>query len=150
FGMNVQTAIVALVIALSFLLVGGLHTAWRFLRGPAARFLPGELFHGPGNAAVTEETGTAADGIIHPRRRARAGSLYLHQHDVSELLADLDRAGYELIVFVDDLDRCRAQTTAEVFEAINLFLAGFVSERRATGRENLGEPGSSMRARFVI
>lgn len=149
-GMNVQTAIVALVIALSFLLLGCLHTAWRFLRGPAARFLPGELFHGPVNAAVTEDLGTAAEGIIDPLRRARAGSLYLHQHDVSELLADLDRAGYELIVFVDDLDRCRAQTTAEVFEAINLFLAGFVSERRATGRENLGEPGSSMRARFVI
>jgi hypothetical protein len=69
---------------------------------------------------------------------------------VSEIVADLDRAGYELVVFVDDLDRCRALTTAEVFEAINLFLAGFVSERRGTGRENPGDPGSSLRARFVI
>lgn len=90
------------------------------------------------------------EGLADPLRRARAGSLYLHQHDVSELVADLDQAGYELIVFVDDLDRCRALTTAEVFEAINLFLAGFVSERRRTGPGNPGEPGSSLRARFVI
>ena len=37
-----------------------------------------------------------------------------------------------------------------MFEAINLFLAGFVSERRGTGRENAGDPGGSLRARFVI
>ena len=67
-----------------------------------------------------------------------------------ELVTDLDRAGYELIVFVADLDRCRALTTAEVFEAINLFLAGFVSERRRTRHHRPGEPGSSLRARFVI
>jgi hypothetical protein len=51
---------------------------------------------------------------------------------------------------VDDLDRCRALTTAEVFEAINLFLAGFVAERRRTRHHRPGEPGSSLRARFVI
>ena len=32
-----------------------------------------------------------AEGLIDPLRRARAGSLYLHQHDVSELVADLNR-----------------------------------------------------------
>jgi hypothetical protein len=146
----VQTAIVALFIALTFLMLGTLHTAWRFVRAPAARFLPGELFFGPVNAGVAEDIGNPPEGLSDPLQRARAGSLYLHQHHVSELVADLDAAGYELIVFVDDLDRCRALTTAEVFEAINLFLAGFVTERRGTGRENPGDPGSSLRARFVI
>ena len=147
---SVQTAIVALFIALTFLALGGLHTAWRFVRAPAARFLPGELFFGPVNAGVAEDIGNPSEGMSDPLQRARAGSLYLHQHHVSELVADLDAAGYELIVFVDDLDRCRALTTAEVFEAINLFLAGFVTERRGTGRENPGDPGGSLRARFVI
>lgn len=151
-GYQIATAMVALLIATTFLLLGAIHTSWRYLRGTAARFLPGELFHGPVTlAADTDgiEPGLT-EGLSDPLRRARAGSLYLHQHDVSELVTDLDRAGYELIVFVDDLDRCRALTTAEVFEAINLFLAGFVSERLRTGRRRPGEPGSTLRARFVI
>jgi hypothetical protein len=37
-----------------------------------------------------------------------------------------------------------------VFEAINLFLAGFVSERRGTTRESAVDPDASLRARFVI
>ncbi len=151
-GLRVQTAMVALVIASTFLLLGALHTVWRYMRRAAARFLPGELFHGPVTLApdVDASQPSGAEGLSDPLRRARAGSLYLHQHDVSELVTDLDRAGYELIVFVDDLDRCRALTTAEVFEAINLFLAGFVSVRRGTGRASAGDPGGNLRARFVI
>lgn len=151
-GLQLETPLVALAIASSFLLLGLVHTGVRYLRGAAARFLPGELFHGPVTIAPDIDSGESsrADGLTDPLRRARAGSLYLHQHDVSELVADLHRAGYQLIVFVDDLDRCRALTTAEVFEAINLFLAGFVSERRYTGIESPGDPGSSLRARFVI
>jgi KAP family P-loop domain len=151
-GARVQTAMVALVIASTFLLLGALHTGWRFLRRAAARFLPGELFHGPVAVSPDVDAGPAGqiEGLSDPLRRARAGSLYLHQHDVSELVTDLDRAGYELMVFVDDLDRCRALTTAEVFEAINLFLAGFVSKGRRTHRESAGDPEGSLRARFVI
>ena len=151
-GARVQTAMVGLMIASTFLVLGFAHTGWRYLRGTAVRFLPGELFHGPVTMApdVDAVEPGRAEGMTDPLRRARAGSLYLHQHDVSELVADLDQAGFELIVFVDDLDRCRTLTTAEVFEAINLFLAGFVAERRRTGRSNGGEPGSSLRARFVI
>ena len=139
------------IIASSFLLLGGAAhgLAVRALAGrpvPARRAVPR-----PGQRRRAPTTSPpAAEGMNDPLRRARAGSLYLHQHHVSELVADLDRAGYELIVFVDDLDRCRALTTAEVFEAINLFLAGFVTERRGTGRENPGDPGGSLRARFVI
>jgi hypothetical protein len=151
---GIQTAIIALMLSGLFLLGGGLHTLWRFLRGSAVRFLPGELFHGPVGSSASPDAGPGeplgAEGLTDPLRRARAGSLYLHQHHVSGLLNDLDRAGYELIVFVDDLDRCQAQTTAEVFEAINLFLAGFVSERRGTSREIYFDPDTSLRARFVI
>jgi hypothetical protein len=153
-GFGVQTAIIALLLSAVFLLGGGLHTLWRFMRGSAVRFLPGELFHGPVGSTASPDADPGdplrAEGLADPLRRARAGSLYLHQHHVSGLLNDLDRAGYELIVFVDDLDRCQAQTTAEVFEAINLFLAGFVSERRGTSRENSFDPDASLRARFVI
>jgi hypothetical protein len=154
-GTPVPAALIGLALSVTFLLLGGVHTGWRYLRGAAARFLPGELFFGPVTSTVAADldgggVGPHAEGMVDPLRRARAGSLYLHQHDVSELVADLDQSGYELVVFVDDLDRCRALTTAEVFEAINLFLAGFVSERRGTGRENPGDPGSSLRARFVI
>ena len=151
-GAHIPTALVALLIASTFLLLGTVHTAIRYMSGGAARFLPGELFHGPVSVApdIDSTAPGLAEGLNDPLRRARAGLLYLYQHDVSELLTDLDRAGYELIVFVDDLDRCRALTTAEVFEAINLFLAGFVAERRRTGHHRPGEPGSSLRARFVI
>ena len=153
-GFGIQTAIIALMLSGLFLLGGGLHTLWRFLRGSAVRFLPGEMFHGPVGSSASPDAGPGdplgSEGLTDPLRRARAGSLYLHQHHVSGLLNDLDRAGYELIVFVDDLDRCQAQTTAEVFEAINLFLAGFVSERRGTSREIFLDPDASLRARFVI
>jgi hypothetical protein len=153
-GHRVQTALIALLLSASFLLLGTVHTLWRYLRGAAGRFLPGELFHGPVSSTVAPDSDPGdpvrAEGLTDPLRRARAGSLYLHQHDVNGLMSDLDREGYELVVFVDDLDRCRAQTTAEVFEAINLFLAGFVSERRRTGLESAGDPGGSLRARFVI
>jgi hypothetical protein len=151
-GLRIPTAIAALVIALTFLLLGAVHTGMRYARAAAVRFLPGELFHGPVSVSpdVDAPEPGLAEGLSDPLRRARAGSLYLYQHDVSELVADLDSAGYELIVFVDDLDRCRALTTAEVFEAINLFLAGFVAERPRTGHHRPGEPGGSLRARFVI
>jgi hypothetical protein len=153
-GVGIPTALIALMLSGLFLLGGGLHTLWRFMRGSAVRFLPGELFHGPVGSTASPDVDPGdplrAEGLADPLRRARAGSLYLHQHHVSGLLSDLDRAGYELIVFVDDLDRCKAETTAEVFEAINLFLAGFVSERRGTSREIFVDPDASLRARFVI
>jgi hypothetical protein len=70
-------------------------------------------------------------------RRARAGSLYLYQHNIGDIVDDLATHGCELVVFVDDIDRCRAETTAEVFEAINLFLANVASR-------------TGLRARFVV
>ena len=49
--------------------------------------------------------------------------LYLVQHDVDDLAGELARRGYMLVVFVDDLDRCPPEAVAEVFEAVNIFLA---------------------------
>ena len=52
----------------------------------------------------------------------------MHQHDVKTVLNDIAARGYDLIVFIDDLDRCTAATAAEMFEAINLFLSGLNSD----------------------
>jgi hypothetical protein len=45
------------------------------------------------------------------------------QHDVRALLEDLETHGFRLILLIDDLDRCTPRTTAQVFEAINVFLS---------------------------
>jgi hypothetical protein len=52
------------------------------------------------------------------------GYLSIIQADTARTVKDLRNIGYDLIVFIDDLDRCSARTTAEVFEAVNLFLSG--------------------------
>ncbi|MFS8103816.1 hypothetical protein LFM09_42525 [Lentzea alba] len=99
-------------------LVGGIvQTVWRYFATPASRYLPGELFAGP---ALSEPTDPA---VRDPYYRARSGYLYLVQHDVAELLRDLAHHGEQLVVMIDDLDRCTPRTTAEVFEAINVFLS---------------------------
>jgi hypothetical protein len=92
-------------------------TVWRYFRTPASRYLPGELFAGP---TLSEPTDSA---VRDPYYRARSGYLYLVQHDIAELLTDLGRRELQLIVMIDDLDRCTPRTTAEVFEAINVFLS---------------------------
>ncbi|NKE63424.1 hypothetical protein FXN61_44585 [Lentzea sp. PSKA42] len=99
------------------LVCGIVQTAWRHYRTPASRYLPGELFAGP---ALSEPT----DPSVHdPYYHARSGYLYLVQHDIAELLTDLAHHGEQLVVMIDDLDRCTPRTTAEVFEAINVFLS---------------------------
>ncbi len=99
-------------------MVGLLHTAKRYCWDRASAFLPGELFAGPVSAAAA-----SAQPVADPYYNARSGYLYLAQHDVTELLHDLEQHGLQLVVFVDDLDRCTPKTTAEVFEAINVFLS---------------------------
>jgi WD40 repeat protein len=121
---------VALAIGLAALaiLCGVLHTAARRGWGTAVHYLPSEFLSGP----ITEDL-NLGDGegppepATDPLHRARAGALYLHQHSIGGVIDDLAAAGYDLVVFVDDLDRCRPGTTAEVFEAINLFLSSVAS-----------------------
>ena len=137
-GQSWTWAGVALCVAIGFALGGTIHTVFRYWFGRAARYLPGELFHLPITEGVNiPDFMGQIESVPDPLRRARAGSLYLLQHDVGALLTDLEAAGYRLVVFIDDLDRCRADTTAEVFEAVNLFLSGITST-------------IDLRARFVI
>ncbi|MET9626230.1 P-loop NTPase fold protein [Lentzea sp. NPDC006480] len=101
---------------------GVLHTAFRYFFGKASAFLPGELFAGP--VVSNAFSGTTTDPLIRdPYYHARSGYLYLVQHDVRELLHDLKAHDYRVILMIDDLDRCTPRTTAQVFEAINVFLS---------------------------
>jgi WD40 repeat protein len=127
-GRSVSAATLALALPATILLVGSLHTLGRYWRGFAASYLPDDLFRGPVGEASFSTTDGESSAYTDPLRRASRGSLYLHQHDVKVVLSDLAAAGYDLVVFVDDLDRCTASTTAEVFEAINLFLSSLNSD----------------------
>ncbi|WP_189081158.1 P-loop NTPase fold protein [Mangrovihabitans endophyticus] len=130
-GHDVLGAQVAMVAAAAALAVGLLHSLLRYYTGHASRWLPSELFAGPLPSGGQSVTGAGlADPIRDPLYRARAGYLYLAQHDVANVLQDLGTAGVELVVFVDDLDRCNPTTTAEVLEAINLFLSGQLPSTR--------------------
>lgn len=101
---------------------GVLHTGLRYLFGKASAFLPGELFAGPVTSNAFSSTTT--DPLIRdPYYNARSGYLYLVQHDIRELLKDLEAHRYRVILLIDDLDRCTPRTTAQVFEAINVFLS---------------------------
>ncbi|MBB5869654.1 WD40 repeat protein [Allocatelliglobosispora scoriae] len=135
---DVPPSWIAILVAVATVIGGVVHTALRRRFGKAAHYLPSELLQGPvlDGLNVGDDDGTV-DPAPDPLRRARAGSLYLYQHNIGDIVDDLDTAGYDLVVFVDDLDRCRASTTADVFEAINLFLANVTSR-------------SGLRARFVV
>ncbi|WTD65347.1 P-loop NTPase fold protein [Micromonospora sp. NBC_01638] len=131
FGVPVTTAVLALLLPAVFLLAGLVHTAVRYQFGLAADYLPAELLRGPVTGAHLELGKAApADRLevpLDPLQCASSGSLYLDQHDVNALLADIAAVGPRVVVFIDDLDRCRAATTAEVFEAINIFLFGLTA-----------------------
>ncbi|MET9231369.1 P-loop NTPase fold protein [Lentzea sp. NPDC003310] len=102
--------------------LGVLHTARRYFFGRASAFLPGELFAGPVTSNAFAVAGT--DPLIRdPYYNARSGHLYLVQHDVKAVLDDLAGRGYQLVLLIDDLDRCVPSTTAQVFEAVNVFLS---------------------------
>ena len=138
FGKSVGAAATAVWITLAILLAGSAHTAVRFQWGQASRYLPAELFRRPVTEPLTLAGVTTGGVLQDPLRRAQAGALYVHQHDLGDILDDLADAGYGLVVFVDDIDRCQAHTTTEVFEAVNLFLSGLVSVRRTRVRFVLG------------
>ncbi|WP_030474379.1 P-loop NTPase fold protein [Lentzea albidocapillata] len=128
FGLSVLNALTNLKLGWAWWVTVGLasagllHTGLRYLFGRASAFLPGELFAGP--VVSNAFAGTTTDPLIRdPYYNARAGYLYLVQHDVQALLEDLNVHGYQPILLIDDLDRCTPRTTAQVFEAINVFLS---------------------------
>jgi hypothetical protein len=107
---------ISLLIAGAMFLAGIGHSLWRFRRRPAADFLPADLFVGPVPSGTNDET------LHDPYHNAKSGFLYLAQHDVFAVLRDVERSRHHMVVFIDDLDRCTPRTTAEVFEAINVFV----------------------------
>ncbi|MEU3646958.1 P-loop NTPase fold protein [Lentzea sp. NPDC034063] len=114
-------------------LFGAAQSAWRFFFSRASAFLPGELFAVPVMSNTFPDT-TLDPSIRDPYYHARSGYLYLVQHDVAELLKDAAAVGYQPVVVIDDLDRCTPRTTAQVFEAINVFLSDeFPSTRFVLG-----------------
>lgn len=129
-GFTLTAPKLALAIPAGLLAAGLFHTVGRFLFGRARSFLPGDVLDGPVlSGALAPGMGGAADPALRdPYFNARSGYLYLVQHDIRELLASLRGRGHELIVFIDDLDRCSPGTTAQVFEAINLFLSGALQD----------------------
>ncbi|MFF5075932.1 P-loop NTPase fold protein [Actinoplanes sp. NPDC000266] len=135
FGRELRGVQVAMALPVVLLLLGLLHSAVRYYVGRASRWLPAELFTGPlASGGQSSAAAALPEPIRDPFYNARAGYLYLVQHDVEAVLKDLKRERVEVIVFVDDLDRCGPKVTAEVLEAINLFL----SERLTGARFVLG------------
>jgi hypothetical protein len=109
-------------------LVGGMvvlslaHTLLRLLFGRAAAYCPPGVLDGPVLSGVLAQPGSD-QAVRDPLYHARSGYLYLLQHDIQKLLLDAEKQGLEVVVFIDDLDRCTSKTTAEVLEAVNLFLS---------------------------
>jgi hypothetical protein len=121
---RVTPGTLALAIAAVLLLAGLVHTIIRYY-GPASMFLPGNLIRGPIlSSSLSEDAPEGVKNLRDPIYRAKSGYLHLVQEDTATTIRDLRGAGYDLVIFLDDLDRCSADTTAEVFEAINLFLSG--------------------------
>ncbi|WP_190094145.1 P-loop NTPase fold protein [Streptomyces melanogenes] len=137
----------ALGLPLVLLALGILHSLGRLLAGRARSFLNGQLLDGPVlSGPLAPGSDASTDGTLHdPYYNARSGYLYLVQHDMRELLAGLQDTGHELVVFIDDLDRCSPSATADVFEAINLFLSGALQVRTSAGYR-----AASVRCRFVL
>lgn len=139
FGLSALAALTKLNVGWAWWVTAGLaaagvvHTGLRYLFGRASAFLPGELFAGP--VVSNAFSGTTTDPLIRdPYYHAKSGYLYLVQHDVAALLADLTAHGYQVVILIDDLDRCTPRTTAQVFEAINVFLSeDFPSTRFVLG-----------------
>jgi WD40 repeat protein len=120
----ITLGLLALGIAIILLLLGLAHTARRYY-GPANTFLPADLITGPVLSGSYEQNAAETAKILRdPIYVQQSGYLPIVQADTARTVKDLRNAGYDLIVFIDDLDRCSARTTAEVFEAVNLFLSG--------------------------
>ena len=129
---RVTPGVMALAIAVVLLLAGITHTVIRYY-GPASSFLSGDLIRGPIlSGALTEGSPESGKNLRDPVYWAKSGYLRLVQEDTAGTIRDLRSAGYDLVIFIDDLDRCTADTTAKVFEAINLFLSA-----RQSWKQNL-------------
>jgi hypothetical protein len=122
-SIRLTPGLAAAVLGGALLTVALMHTTVRYL-GRAAALLPAEIVRGPIRGRHLDDAASPGSARRDPFYEATSGYLYLVQHDVADIVADLRDAGYDLVVFIDDLDRCGHAATAEVFEAVNLFLSG--------------------------
>ncbi|MGH3830176.1 MAG: P-loop NTPase fold protein [Pseudonocardiaceae bacterium] len=121
--LNKLMAVLLFLIPSVLFVCGFVHSLARYYWGRAASILDPALVVGPLQPADPTV-------LRDPFYGARSGYLYLVQHDVEHILANLAEQGYTVIVFIDDLDRCAPPMTAAVFEAINLFLSGMLPPAR--------------------
>ena len=142
------------VAAVSAVLVGlGVRSIWQYWRGDVTAYLPPDLFEGPVAPSVSAARAGTEPLIRDPLYDAAAGQLHRTQLDVYQLITDLQARGHQIVVFIDDLDRCTSQATAEVFEAVNGFLHGQYATAERSGRtdERSGDRApTTPGARFVI
>jgi hypothetical protein len=96
------------------------------LRAPAAGSLPTLVTPAAALRRFTgEQLGGAFDELVRsPDYTSDAGYLYLVQADLREVLGLVAEPDRPIVIFIDDLDRCSPSTVVQVFEAINIFLAG--------------------------
>ena len=121
---HVTLSLLVLAIAVVVLILGLIHTVIRYY-SPASMFLPPTIIYGSVlSSSFTEGAAEAKTFLRDPTYAAESGYLAIVQADTACTVRDLKTAGYDLIVFIDDLDRCSARTTAGVFESVNLFLSG--------------------------
>jgi WD40 repeat protein len=94
----------------------------QYLFGKVTAYLPADMFDGPvGHESLATVTG---ERLVRDLPYAgSAGELHRINRDIHKLVKDLEERGYQLVVFIDDLDRCTQANTAEVFEAINAFVS---------------------------
>ena len=98
-----------------------LFATWQFFFGRVTNYLPVDILDGP--VLPTSSISVAGEKLQRDLPYlTTTGSLYRAKDDVHNLVKDLEDRGYQVVVFIDDLDRCTERSVTEVFEAVNSFL----------------------------
>jgi hypothetical protein len=117
----------ALVVAIMLL---GAHALWMFYFGRISAYLPVEIFDGP---VHLQSLHAAGERLSRDLPYVSSGQLYHSNEDVRRIALDLETRGYQLVVFIDDLDRTSRRSIASVFEAVNSFLVSDAAPRFVIG-----------------
>jgi hypothetical protein len=80
------TGMVSLIV-----LAGAAHTLWRYWFGRAVDYLPAGVLSGPVVGPLRLSGDKPQEIDVDPLSRASAGALYLHQHNIGDLIEDLER-----------------------------------------------------------
>ena len=114
------SAWVLALVGVSFVLFA-LFATWQFFFGRVTNYLPVDILDGP--VLPTSSISVAGEKLQRDLPYlTTTGPLYRAKQDVHNLVKDLADRGYQVVVFIDDLDRCTDRSVTEVFEAVNSFL----------------------------